>query len=443
MNIQLSDHFTYSRLLRFTFPSIIMMIFTSIYSVVDGIFVSNFVGKTSFAAVNLVMPVIMLLSAGGFMIGSGGSALIAMYLGEGKKKKANEIFSLLVYISIISSILLSIFAIIFMHKIVKLLGAEGELFENSVLYARIVISGGVAFVLQNIFQSFLIVAEKPNMGLKLTIAAGCTNMALDALFIAVFHLGIAGAALATVSSLVVGGIIPLVYFILPNKTPLKLGKTKFDISSLLKTLSNGSSEFVSSIAMSFASMLYNFLLINIAGENGIAAYGALMYVSFIFAAVYLGYGMGRAPIVSYHYGAGNTEELKNLFRKDCIIILLTNISLFILSELLAYPLAKIFSSYDKELFEMIRKAFVLFSPAYLFLGANTSASSFFTALNNGFVSALISFMRTLVFQTATVLILPQILGLNGIWISECSAEICTLILVTICLFKYRKKYSYF
>ena len=442
MNIQLSDHFSYSRLLRFTFPSIIMMIFTSIYSVVDGIFVSNFVGKTSFAAVNLVMPVIMLLSAGGFMLGSGGSALIAMYLGEGKKKKANEVFSLLVYIAMISGIVLSVFAIIFMRKIVKLLGAEGDLFESSVLYARLVISGGVAFMLQNMFQSFLIVAEKPSMGLKLTVAAGCTNMALDALFIAILHWGIAGAALATVSSLLVGGIIPLVYFILPNKTPLRLGKTRLDFSSLFKTLTNGSSEFVASIAMSIVGMLYNFQLLHIAGENGIAAYGALMYVSFIFAAVYLGYGMGRAPIISYHYGAGNTAELKNLFRKDFIIILLTNISLFILSELLAYPLAKLFGSYDKELFAMIRNAFVLFSPAYLFLGANTTASSFFTALNNGFVSALISFMRTLVFQSATVLILPHFFGLRGIWLAECSAEICTLVLVAICLFKYRKKYSY-
>ena len=443
MTIQLSDHFTFTRLLRFIFPSVVMMIFTSIYSVVDGIFVSNLVGKTAFAAVNLVMPVIMLLVSGGFMLGTGGSALVAMILGKGNKEKACKVFSFLVYVAIILGISLSIIAIIFMQKVVAFLGATGELLDNAVLYARIVVCGGVFFMLQNIFQSFLVVAEKPAMGLKLTIAAGITNMILDYGFIAVFHLGIAGAAYATVASVFVGGCIPLIYFILPNKTPLRLGKTTLDFSSLLKTVANGSSELVGNIAMSVVSILYNFQLIRIAGENGVASYGALMYVSFIFAAVFLGYGIGRSPIVSYHYGAGNIAELKNLFSKDATIITISSILLFILSESLSFPLAMLFGGYDKELFAMIQTAFIIYSPAYLFMGANLSASSFFTTLNNGFVSALISFLRTLVFQCAAVLVLPLLWGINGIWIAEIVAEVCAFIIVTLSIIACRNKYSYF
>lgn len=442
MNIQLSDHFTFRRLLRFVLPSVVMMIFTSIYSVVDGVFVSNFVGKTAFAAVNLVMPVLMLLSSGGFMVGSGGSALVGMFLGEGKKEKSNKVFSMLIYFSVISGAVVCIFAFVFMEKIVRLLGADDELLLNSTLYGRVVICAGISFILQNIFQSFLVVAEKPGMGLLLTVAAGLTNMVLDAVFIIVFKWGIFGAAFATAISQLVGGIIPLVFFILPNKTPLRLGKAVLDFKSLFRTVSNGSSELVGNIAMSVVSILYNFQLIKIAGETGIAAYGALMYVGFIFAAVFLGYGIGRAPIVSYHYGSENTDELKNLFKKDCMSVAVASFSLFVISELLALPLAMLFGGYDEKLFEMIRRAFMIYSFAYLLMGANICGSSFFTALNNGIISALISFLRTLIFQVAAVLILPKLFGLDGIWLSEIVAEIASFIVVVICVISMRKKYGY-
>ena len=442
MKIQLSDHFTFSRLERFVLPSVVMMIFTSIYSVIDGVFVSNFVGKTAFAAVNLVMPVIMSLASVGFMAGTGGSALVAMFLGAGKNEKANAVFSLLIYTALAVSIVLCALAGIFMRTIVEALGADGELLEKAVLYARILLVGGTAFVLQNMFQSFLVVAEKPTFGLKLTVAAGLTNMILDALFIAVFRWGIAGAALATVASVLVGGGMPFVYFLLPNKTKLRLGKTKFDLSPIAKTAANGSSELVGNLAMSVVSILYNFQLIRIAGETGIAAYGSLMYVSFIFAAVFLGYGIGRSPIVSYHYGAGNTAELKNLFRKDCAIIGSASVFLAILSEMLSKPLAALFGGYDENLFLMIRRAFALYSPAFLIMGANLAGSSFFTALNNGFVSALISFLRTLLFQIAAVLVLPRIFGLDGIWLSGIVSELCAFCVVAVCFCVCRKKYGY-
>ncbi len=442
MNIQLSDHFSYKKLIRFVLPSVVMMIFTSIYSVVDGIFVSNFVGKTSFAAVNLVMPVLLLLSSGGFMLGTGGSALVGMFLGEGKKEKANQIFSMLVCFAAFFGAIVCVCAFIFMEKIVRFLGADGKLLFDATLYARIVLCTGVAFILQNIFQSFLIVAEKPTLGLILTVAAGLTNMILDAIFIVVLKWGLSGAAVATACAQSVGCAIPLVFFLRKNKTPLHLTKPTFDAHALFRTITNGSSELVGNIAMSVVSILYNFQLIKIAGETGIAAYGALMYVSFIFAAVFLGYGIGRAPIVSFHHGARNTDELKNLFKKDCTIVAISSVTLVIFSEILSLPLAKVFGGYDPALFSMIRRAFMLYSFTYLFMGSNLCGSSFFTALNNGFVSALISFLRTFVFQIAAVLILPKILQLDGIWLSGIASETCAFFVVIFCVIFFKKRYGY-
>ena len=443
MHIQLSEHFTFGKLLKFTFPSILMMIFTSIYTVVDGIFVSNFVGKTSFAAVNLVMPILMLCAAFGFMIGSGGSALVAKFLGEGKKEKANETFSLLIYFSIIIGILLATLAFVFMDKIVALLKADGQLAKDAVFYARIVVICGPIYILQNLFQSFLIVAERPKMGLALTIAAGLTNMILDAVFVGILRWGLMGAALATCIAQLIGGIIPLVYFIISKKSTIRLGKFVWSSYSIFKTCTNGLSELVTNIAMSLVSILYNFQLIKIAGEDGIASFGALMYVSYIFVSLFLGYGIGSAPIISYHYGAENTSELKNLFKKDIAIISISGIAIFVLSEVLTIPLAKIFASYDETLFQMIKRAFRLYSFAYLLCGFNIIGSSFFTALNNGIVSAVISFLRTLVFEVAAIFILPIFLKLDGIWLSGVAAEIFSFTVTLICILALRKKYGYF
>lgn len=442
MHIQLSDHFTYRRLLRFVLPSVVMMIFTSIYSVVDGVFVSNFVGKTSFAAVNLVMPMLMLCGLLGFMLGTGGSALVSKTLGEGDTRRANRIFSLLVYVAICAGVVIAAAVFALMERIVRALGAEGELLHDAVLYGRIIICILPLTMLQNIFQNFLVVAEKPTMGLILTVGAGVTNMVLDALFVAVLRQGLAGAAAATVLSYVVGGGIPLVYFAVSRSSKLRLGRAAFDGRTLAKTLANGSSEFVSGAALSLVSILYNFQLIKIAGENGIAAYGALMYVSFIFLALFLGYGIGSAPIVSYHYGAAHTAELKNLFRKDCVIVSLCGVALFALSEGLASPLAQLFAGYDAALLAMTRRAFRLYSFAYLVVGFGIIGSSFFTALNNGLVSALISFLRTLVFEIAAVLVLPLIFGLDGIWLSGVAAEICSFIVTVVCVVACRKRYGY-
>ena len=442
MNIQLSEHFTYKKLLRFTLPSMVMMVFTSIYGVVDGVFVSNFVGAEPFAAVNLIMPFLMILGAVGFMLGTGGSALVAFTLGTGDEKKANETFSLLIYVLIVLGAIFTVAGILFMEPMARFLGADEGMLPVCVRYGRIVLCALVPFMLQNTFQSFLVTAERPHLGLYITIAAGVTNMALDALFIAGFHWGVTGAALATALSQGIGGLIPLVYFILPNKSKLRLGRTRMDVRALLKASGNGSSEFMTNISMSIVTMLYNWQLMRLMGADGVAVFGVIMYVSFIFAAIFLGYSMGSAPIVGYHYGAGNREELRGLLRKSLILITGIGAVLTALALVLARPLAMIFVSYDANLLSVTVRALSIYSLSYLLSGYNIYASSFFTALNDGLTSALISFGRTLLFQVAAVLILPAIWGVDGVWSAVIAAEGLAFALSLFCLIRGRKKYGY-
>ena len=442
MKIPLSEHFTYSKLIRFTLPSVIMMIFTSIYGVVDGLFVSNFVGKTPFAAINLIMPFLMIFGTVGFMIGTGGSALVAKTLGEGDRKRANRLFSMLVYVSVVLGVGLSVLGIVFLRPISALLGAEGQMLEDCVTYGRIILISLTAFLLQNEFQSFLITAEKPKLGLAITLAAGVTNMVLDALFVAVLKWGLVGAAAATAISQAVGGIVPLVYFLVPNHSLLRLTGFTFDGRALLKTCTNGASELMTNLSMSLVNMLYNFQLMEYAGENGIAAYGVIMYIGFIFVAVFIGYSIGAAPIVGYHFGAGNREELKNLFRKSLVILAVCSLAMTLLSEVLALPLSRIFVGYDEELMYLTARGFMLYSLCFLVLGFNIYASSFFTALNDGLVSGMLSFLRTLLFQIATILIMPMIWELDGVWLAIVVSELMALGVTVFCFWKFKRKYHY-
>lgn len=442
MQIKLSDHFSYKRLLRFVFPSIIMMIFTSVYGVVDGLFVSNFVGKTAFAAVNFIMPLIMMLSAIGFMIGVGGSALISKTLGEGDRERANRYFSLLVYSVIIAGIVISVLGEIFIEPVAFALGARGEMLNNCVLYARISFASLTMFMLQNVFQSIFVTAEKPKIGLGVTLTAGCINIFMDFLLIGVFQFGIAGAAIATVTSETFAGLFPIIYFVRKNRSLLKLGKTKFMGRVLLKACTNGSSELMTNISMSLVNMLYNIQLMKLAGEDGVAAYGVIMYVNFIFIAIFLGYSIGSAPIIGYNYGAQNNNELKNMLKKSLTIISAFAILLTLIAESVSYPLTASFVGYDKGLFELTHNGFMLFSISYLLCGFNIFGSSFFTALGNGGISATISFSRSLLFQIISIIVLPMILGINGIWLSVVAAESMSLIVTTVFLITQRKKYNY-
>ena len=442
MKIPLSAHFTYAKLIRFTIPSVIMMIFTSIYGVVDGLFVSNFVGKTPFAAINLIMPFLMLFGTIGFMIGTGGSALVAKTLGQGEAQKANRLFSMLVSISLVFGVVLSVVGILFLRPIAQFLGAEGAMLEDCVTYGRIILISLTAFILQNEFQSFLITAEKPTLGLAITVAAGVTNIVLDALFVAVLDWGLVGAAVATALSQTVGGVVPLLYFLFPNKSLLHLTGFSFDGWALVKTCTNGASEMLTNLSMSLVNMLYNFQLMEYAGEDGIAAYGVIMYVAFIFVAVFIGYSIGAAPIVGYHYGTGNRDELKNLFRKSMVILTFCSVAMTALAEVLALPLARIFVGYDAALMEMTTRGFMLYSLCFLVLGFNIYASSFFTALNDGLVSGVLSFLRTLLLQIATILLMPMIWGLDGIWLAIVASELMALGVTVFCFWKFKGKYHY-
>lgn len=440
--IQLSDHFTYKRLLRFVISPILMMICTSLYSIVDGFFVSNFVGKTPFAAVNLIMPIAMGVAAIGFMIGTGGSAIVSKTLGEGKPDKANEYFSLLIYTAIAISVTLSVLGFLFIRPISVLLGASGELLENCVVYGRILFVSMPAFILMNIFQNFFIAAEKPSLSLKVSLLAGLTNIVLDFVFIVVLKWGIAGAAWATAAGEFLGGILPMIYFARKNDSLLKLTKTSYNGRILLKAFTNGSSEMVTNLSQSVVGVLYNFQLMRLAGENGVAAYGIIMYVNFIFMAIFFGYSIGTGPIIAYQYGAGNHEELRNVFKKSIRLVVATGVTLMVLAEVLNVPLIKVFASYDQEMFDMTSHGFRIYAIAFLVIGINVWGSAFFTALNNGVVSAAISFLRTLIFQVSAILLLPQILGIDGVWSAVVVAEVLALLVTVMFLVKNKEKYHY-
>lgn len=440
--IQLSDHFTRKRLLRFSLPSIVMMVFTSIYGVVDGYFVSNYTGKTPFAAVNLIMPFLMILGGVGFMFGTGGGALIAKTMGEGKAEKADKLFSMTVFASILCGLVLTAVGLLFLRPFARLMGAEGELLKNSLLYGTINLIALPFYILQYEFQCLFATAEKPKLGLYVTVASGVANMVLDWLLVAVLPFGLAGAAAATAASQFIGGVFPLIYFARKNSSRLHLTRCRLELRPLGRICANGSSELMGNISMSLVNMLYNVQLMQYVGEDGIAAYGVLMYVSMIFQAIFIGYSVGTAPIVSYHYGAQNREELKSLLRKAIFIVAIAALCMFAAGELLAAPLSRLFVAYDEELLQMTTHAFAIFSFSFLFSGFAINGSSFFTALNDGLTSALISFLRTLVFQVAAVLLFPLLWGLDGIWFSIVAAEIMAVLATIFFLLKKQKKYGY-
>ena len=441
--IQLSDHFTTGRLLKFTASPIIMMIFTSIYTIVDGFFVSNYAGKTAFTALNLIYPYIQMLGCLGFMIGTGGSALVAMTLGTGDEKRANQLFSMLVVATAVLGVLFSAFGLALLEPVAVMLGATEELLPDCLLYGRILLTFQTAFMLQYLFQSFFIAAEKPKLGLFFTVAAGATNMVLDFVLVGVAGFGLAGAAAATVISQMVGGVAPIFYFI--KRRPgcrLYFTKPLFSLWELFKACTNGASELMTNISMSLVSALYNIQLLKLFGADGVAAYGVIMYMGFVFAAVFIGYAQGCAPIVSYHFGAGNRDELKNLLRRSVTIIAVAGVAMLMSSELLAEPLAKIFVGYDAGLLALTIHGMKLYSISFILSGFNIFGSAFFTALNNGAVSAAISFLRTLLFQIVSILALPILIGVDGIWLAVVAAEAMALVCTGAFIVWGRKKYGY-
>ena len=442
MKIKLSSHFSYGKILKLVTPSIAMMVFVSIYGVIDGLFVSNFVGKTPFAAVNLIMPFLMVLGALGFMIGTGGSAIVSQTLGEGDKDKANRYFSFLVYVTFILGVVLAVLGEIFLPDIARFLRADESMMPYCISYGRIIILALPFFMLQNVFQSFFTTAEKPALGFIVTVIAGFTNIIFDAVFVAGFSLGVEGAAVATFMSQTVGAVIPSVFVFRKNSSLLRIGKTKCEFKMFLKTCANGSSEFVTNISVSVVSMIYNSRLMDMAGENGVSAYGVIMYVNFIFIAVLSGYAIGIAPVIGYNYGSRNNDELKNVFKKSLFLMAVFGVVLTLLAVGFSHPLAKLFVGYDESLFIMTKNALRIYSIGFIIMGFSIFGSAFFTALGNGIISALISFLRTFIFQIAAVIILPMILDLTGIWLSVPVSELFAFLITIFFFAKMRKKYGY-
>lgn len=442
MKIKLSSHFSYGKILRLVAPSIAMMVFVSIYGVIDGLFVSNFVGKTPFAAVNLIMPFLMVLGGIGFMIGTGGCAIVSKTLGEGDRDKANRYFSFLIYSTLVIGIFLAVVGEIFLPYVARFLRADESMMPYCVSYGRIIISALPFFMLQNVFQAFFTAAEKPTLGFIVTVIAGFTNIILDAVLVAGFRLGVRGAAFATCISQFVGALIPLIYFFRKNGSLLRLTKTKCEFKMFLKTCANGSSEFVTNISVSVVSMIYNSRLMDMAGENGVSAYGVIMYVNFIFIAVLSGYAIGIAPVIGYNYGARNNDELKNVFKKSLFLMAVFGVVLTLLAVGFSHPLAKLFVGYDESLFIMTKNALRIYSIGFIIMGFSIFGSAFFTALGNGIISALISFLRTFIFQIAAVIILPMILDLTGIWLSVPVSELFAFLITIFFFAKMRKKYGY-
>ncbi len=443
-NIQLSDHFTYKRLLRFVFPSIMVILFTSIYSIVDGFFVSNYAGKTPFAALNLIYPVLMIVGASGFMIGTGGSAIVSARLGAGKEKEARQIFTMLVYVLILAIIAISIVGFVCIRPIALFLGATEELLPYCVLYARVLFCSMPFFTLQFLFQSFFVVAEKPGLSLKISIASGIINVILDFLLVGVLSYGLFGAAIATAAGQIIGGIAPIIYFARKNNgTALYFVKAPFRWRIVKDTCINGSSEMVTNLAASVVSMLYNFQLLKLVGEDGVSAYGILMYVNFIFASILFGYAVGSAPIVSYNFGAKNKGELQNMFRMSLRLLTITGLVLFTASEALAVPLSYLFAGYDETLLAMTIHGFRIYNFTFLVFGFNVWGSALFTALNNGVISAILSFMRTFVLSVLTILLLPHFFGINGVWAAAWTTEVLALFITAFFIIKKRRVYEYY
>lgn len=441
--IQLSDHFDYRRLLKFTLPSIASMIIGSVYSIVDGFFVSNFVGKTEFTALNLIFPFRMILGAVGNMIGVGGTALVAKTLGEGKKEKANDMFSFFIYVCALSGIVFSLAAMGFLPEIAVMLGATEELLPHCVTYGGIILLALPVMMLQYTFQGFLIAAEKPQISMHITVAAGVTNIVLDALFVGVLGWGLAGAAGATAISQSVGGILPIFLFTRKNNGwPLRLGRCTVDFKALAQACSNGASSFLSSISSSVVGILFNFQLLAYAGPDGVAAYGVIMYVEMIFLSASFGYTSGISPVISYHYGAENHAELKNLVKRSIVIVTVSSVLMFFVAQILARPVTMIFTSYDRALTDMTTTAFRLYSFNFIVSGMGMFGSTFFAALNNGKVASVLSFLRLVVFQGGFVMILPALFGIGGIWITMAVANLFSAVTALIFMAMYREKYHY-
>ena len=447
-SIHLSDHFTYKKILRFTIYPILMMLITSIYWIVDGFFISNYVGPSAFAGVNLIFPVVMIVACIGFMFGSGGAALVSKKLGEGDSDGANKTFSLITYVTLGTGLILSLIFFFLVRPIamgfasINQVEASEAMIDSAEVYGRIMVGGVFLYIMQGYFHSFFSVNEKSSLGFLFTLISGLTNMLLDYLLIGVFRAGVVGAACASLSGMFISAVGPFLYFRFGKNNLIKLGKPRWNLNEITQSIANGSSEFVSNVSGSIVTIVFNVQLLKYIGEVGVSAYGIIGYVCFVFFAIFIGYSIGIAPVIGYNYGAKNPVELTNVLRKSFVIISVSGVAMTLLSAGLADPITRIFSAGVGELHTLGVRAMRIFSICYLMAGFSMFGSSFFTALNNGLISALISFCRTLVFQLGSVFVLPLIVGVDGIWFSIIVAEFLSMVMTIIFISARRRKYGY-
>jgi len=444
MKIELQGHYGYGRLVRTMLPSIATMIVSSIYSIADGLFVSNYAGSTAFAAMNIIWPGIQILAVFGLMVGAGGSALVSKTLGEGDQDKACRIFSMLTRITMLAGIAMAFLFFILMKPLTWVLGAEGGMIQMATTYGRIIVITLPLYMIQMMFQPFFMVAEKPELGTQISIICGVVNIVLDALFIIVFRLGLIGAALGTAISIATGGLFSLIWFLSKrNKTHLQFRKNvKTEWKHVGKSCSNGLSEYVGNVALSVVSICYNLQLMKYIGESGVAAYGILMYLGFVFAAVFIGYNLSVTQIIAFNYGERNHTELRSLLHKSIILISVGGVIMTTVAETAAAPLARFFVGYDESICILTIRAIRIYMLSFLICGLNMFASAWFTALNNGIISAISAFVRTFIFELGCVFILPTFFGVDGIWNAVNVAEVCALLFSAFLITAFSKKYGY-
>lgn len=441
MQNDISKEFTLPSLIKFTLPTIVMLVFVASYTIVDGIFVSRFVGTTALSAMNIVFPLINILIGLGIMMGTGGSAIIGRKLGEGKEEEARSAFTLVTVFSIIVGLVISALCFLFIQPLSILLGADENLLPYCIAYGRIMMAFYTVSVVQTLFQTLFITAGKPQLGLWLNVAAGLANILFDYVFIVLLDMGIAGAAWGTVSGFLIGGIPALVYFAKP-RTVLYFVKPRWNGRIILQTMTNGSSEMVTNAAMAITTLLFNLAMMELLGEDGVAAITIVLYAQFLFSSAYLGFASGAAPVFSYNYGNRNIPQLKWLFKTCLCIILISSVVCFAFSYLMAVPTIAIFTPKESNTYAITLYGYKIFVWNFLFAGINIFASSFFTALSNGKVSAMISFLRTFVFVAGSILLLPKFLGIDGIWLAVPVAEAVTVLVALFLLAINRKHYHY-
>lgn len=438
----IAQEFNLISLLRFVAPTVVMLVFMSLYQMVDAVFVSKFVGENALSALNIVYPFPSIVIAVSIMLATGGSAIIARNMGEGKEKEAKENFSFIVLVGAVIGVAIATAGILFIEPLIYMLGATPSLYDYCYEYLFILVLSVPLSVFQMLFQSFFVTAGKPHLGLTLTVLGGVSNIVLDYVFIVLCGFGVSGAALATSIGYSIPGLFGLIYFAVSRKGTLYFVKPVFRWGVLFKCCINGSSEMVNNLAVAVTTFLFNVLMLKYEGEAGVAAITIVLYAQFLMTSAFMGFSSGIAPVVSFNYGSGNVRQLKKIFKISVWVIAVVSAAVFVIAETCSDVVIMVFTPAGSEVFGLTKYGFAIFSFSFLCTGMNIFASALFTAFSNGKISAILSFLRTFVFLTACLLFLPLFWGVDGIWLAVPVAEVMALFVSVYYLVRFKKVYQY-